>query len=196
MQTFGEMAICAQNSDKKTRNKLADRGYTVMFVGYSEFHENDVYKFWNLATNRTLISRYVIWLNKTYSEHMDITKVNIMTSEVEEEEDGGEQEPNEEQEGPFDLPSTVEENHTESLVDATATAKPSIIPVPRSTRELRSLSYGTVGPAQKKLSRELRGPQSKNIYIAYINKQVKADIQDKEYLMLGAAFNSISGFDD
>jgi hypothetical protein len=76
IRTFGEMAIVARHSDKKIRNKLADRGNTVMFVGYSEFHEKDVYKFWHLATNKALISRDVIWLNKTFSDHMDITKVN------------------------------------------------------------------------------------------------------------------------
>jgi Reverse transcriptase (RNA-dependent DNA polymerase) len=53
-----------------------------------------------------------------------------------------------------------------------------------------------VGPVPKKLSSKLRGLQSNNIQIAYINKQVKADIQDKEYFMLAAAFNSIAPFDD
>jgi hypothetical protein len=76
------MAIVARHSNKKIRNKLADRGNTVMFVGYSEFHEKDMYKFWYLATNKTLISRDVIWISKTYSDHMDITKVNFMISEV------------------------------------------------------------------------------------------------------------------
>jgi hypothetical protein len=49
--------------------------------------------------------------------------------------------------------------------------------------------------APKKLSRELRGLQSNNIHIEYINKQVKEDIQDNEYLMIAAAFKSIAGFD-
>jgi hypothetical protein len=150
MRTFGEMAIVARQSDKKIRNKLADRGNTVMFFRYSEFHEKDVYKFWHLATNKALISRDAIWLNKIYSDHMDITKVNYMTTEVEEAECGEEEEPNEDQEEPFDLPS-VEEAHSELLIDTTVTDKPSIIPVPypKSTRELRSLSYGTIGPAPK-----------------------------------------------
>jgi hypothetical protein len=65
MRTFGEMAIVARHSDKKIRSKLADRGNTVMFVGYSEFHEKDVYKFWHFETKKALISRNVIWLNKT-----------------------------------------------------------------------------------------------------------------------------------
>jgi hypothetical protein len=55
MRTFEEMAIVARYSDKKIRNKLADRGNTVMFVGYAEFHEKDVYKFWHVSTNKTLL---------------------------------------------------------------------------------------------------------------------------------------------
>jgi hypothetical protein len=61
---------------------------------------------------------------------------------------------------------------------------------------LRSLSYGTFGPAPKKLSRELKGLQIRNVRIAYISRQTKKDILDKEYLMLGAAVNSVAGFDD
>jgi hypothetical protein len=109
MRTFGEMAIVARHSDKKIRNKLADRGNTVMFVGYAEFHEKDIYKFWHFFTNKTLMSRDVIWLNKTYSDHMDITKVNFVTSEIKaEEEVEDEDEQYAEQEGTFDIPSTTE----------------------------------------------------------------------------------------
>jgi hypothetical protein len=156
-----------------------------MFVGYSEFHEKDVYKLWNLATNKTLISRDVIWLNKTYYDHMDITKVKFMTSKVVEKEHEEEEEPSEEQEGLFDLPSKTEEEHTELLIYTTPTDKPYRIPIPypRANRVLRSLTYGTIGPVPKNLSRELRGLQSNNIHIAYINKQVMADIKDKEYLI-------------
>jgi hypothetical protein len=76
MRTFGEMAIVARHSVKKIRNKLADPGNIVMF------DEKDVCKFWHLSTNKPLMSRDVIWLNKTYSDHMDITKGNFVTSEV------------------------------------------------------------------------------------------------------------------
>jgi hypothetical protein len=99
MRTFREIAIVARHSEKKIRKKLADRGNTVISVGYSEFNEKDVYKFLHLATKKALISRDVIWINKTYSDYMDITKVNYITTEVEEEEGGEEEEPNEEQEG-------------------------------------------------------------------------------------------------
>jgi hypothetical protein len=40
----------------------------------------------NISTRKTLMSRDVIWLNKTYSEHMEITEKDFVSSEVEEEE--------------------------------------------------------------------------------------------------------------
>jgi hypothetical protein len=50
MQSFGEMLIIARHSNKKVRNKLAGRVNTVMFIGYSDTHEKDVYTFLNIAT--------------------------------------------------------------------------------------------------------------------------------------------------
>jgi hypothetical protein len=68
MRTFGEMAIIARHSDKKIRNMLADIGNTVMFVGYSNNHEKDVYQFMNISKKKNVkFSRDVICLNKTYS---------------------------------------------------------------------------------------------------------------------------------
>jgi hypothetical protein len=85
-----------------------------MFVGYSEFHEKDVYKFWHLATNMTLISRDVVWFNRTYSDHQNkLHKRNRMKN----------------RKVFFDIPSTAEEDYTELLIDTTAT-KPPIVPVP------------------------------------------------------------------
>jgi hypothetical protein len=73
------------------------------------------------------MSRDFIWLNQNYSEHMDITKVIFVTSEIEaEEEIVDEDEQYAEQEGTFDLPSTTEEDHTELLVDTPTTTKPGI----------------------------------------------------------------------
>jgi hypothetical protein len=54
MSTFGEIAIIARHSDKKIRNIIADRGNTVILVGYSNILENDVYLFMNVATKKTL----------------------------------------------------------------------------------------------------------------------------------------------
>jgi hypothetical protein len=83
---------------------------------------------------------------------MDITKVYLVSSEIEAEElVEDEEEQYAEQERTFDFPSTPEEDHTELLVDTTTTVKPSSVPVsyPKSTRDLSSLSYGTIGPASK-----------------------------------------------
>jgi hypothetical protein len=64
---------------------LADFGNTIMFIGYLDTHEKDVYKFKNIAYKKTMMSRDVIWLNKTYSQHMEITQVDFVSSEVEDE---------------------------------------------------------------------------------------------------------------
>jgi hypothetical protein len=68
------------------------------------------------------------------------------------------------------------------------------VPYPKVSRELRSLSYNTIRPAPKRMTRELQGLQS-NIHISYINNQVLPD-HDKEHAMLNATFCSVAGFDD
>jgi hypothetical protein len=78
------------------------------------------------------------------------------------------------------------------IPQATAPIVP--VPYPKVSRELRSLQYGNIGPAPKRMTRELQGFQS-NLHIAYINNQVLPD-HEKEYAMLNAAFNSVAGFDN
>jgi UDP-3-O-[3-hydroxymyristoyl] glucosamine N-acyltransferase len=92
MRTLGEMAIIARHSDKKIRSKLADRGNTVMIVLYSNIHEKDVYQFMNIAAKKTMFSRDVIWLNKTYSQNMGISPVDYVSSDVEAEDEDMEEE--------------------------------------------------------------------------------------------------------
>jgi hypothetical protein len=86
MRSFGEMDIIARHSENEIRNKLAQQGNTVMFVGYLNINEKDVYQFMNIATKKTMFSREVIWLNKTYSKHLGISQVYFITSLLEEEE--------------------------------------------------------------------------------------------------------------
>jgi hypothetical protein len=78
MRSIGEMTIVARHSDKICFEK------TVIFIGYSNHHEQDVYKFLSIHTKKPIISREVIWLNKTYSQHMEITQVEFTASEEEE----------------------------------------------------------------------------------------------------------------
>jgi hypothetical protein len=175
MRSFGEMAFVAKHSDKKARNKLADRGNTVIFIGYSDHHEKDVYKFLNIHTEKPIFSRDVILLNKTFSQHMGITQVEFTASDEEEAVDTEEKEITEE-EGLFGPPQPVTiDDHIEHQVDVSdKVPNPQLIPVPypRGSRKLRSLNYGyTLAP--KRLTRDLKGLQSGNIHVAYINRQIK-----------------------
>jgi hypothetical protein len=81
MRSFGEMSLVARHSDTKARNKLAGCGNSVIFIGYSDHHEKDVYNLLNVHTKKPIFSRDVIWLNKTYSQHMERTQVEITASE-------------------------------------------------------------------------------------------------------------------
>jgi hypothetical protein len=155
MRTFGEMAIIARDSDKKIRSKLSDRGNTVMFVGYSDIHEKDVYQFMNIETKKTMFSREVIWLNKptrsTWGYLKWITcQVKWKDMEVEEayELEG---------EGHVGPPPTItKEDHIEQLMDVPkGTTTPTIVaPYPTSTTQLRSF----VVHALKKMSKSTEQP--------------------------------------
>jgi hypothetical protein len=62
-------------------------------------------------------------------------------------------------------------------MDVPDTTKTAIVsPYPKSTKELIHLSCGTIGPAPKKMSTELRSLQGNNV--AYINKQVLPESKD------------------
>ena len=70
MHIFGEVAMVAYRN--KIKGKLADRGLPVLFIGYSENHSPDVYQFYKLETRATIESRDVIWINKNYTEYMEL----------------------------------------------------------------------------------------------------------------------------
>ena len=63
MRTFGEMAVVAIHEGKKMRSKLDNRRKTFMFVGYTEDHAGDVYRFLNIHTKGIIMNRDVRWLN-------------------------------------------------------------------------------------------------------------------------------------
>jgi hypothetical protein len=111
------MAIVARHSDKRARNKFADCGNTVIFIGCSDHHEKDVYKFQNIHKKKPISSGDIIWLNKTYSQHMGITQVKFTASEHEEAVDA-EGEEISEKEGLFGPPQPVTiDDHIENQVD-------------------------------------------------------------------------------
>jgi len=65
LQVFGKLAI-----DKvlNTTNKLSDRGMKAIFVGYTDKHAGNVYRFINSNTNKIILSRDVKWLERKYGD--------------------------------------------------------------------------------------------------------------------------------
>ena len=54
------------------KSNLEDQIITRMFLEYSQNHVGSTYCMLNLCTKRIVISRGVIWLNKTYGEYISI----------------------------------------------------------------------------------------------------------------------------
>ena len=48
------------------KEKLEDRGKTCMFLGYAQNHTGGTYHMLNLRPKRIVLSRTMIWLNKSY----------------------------------------------------------------------------------------------------------------------------------
>jgi hypothetical protein len=65
LRNFGEIGVMANHADKTIRAKLADQGKVAMLLGYPDSHANDNYRMWNLKTERMILSRDVLWLNKS-----------------------------------------------------------------------------------------------------------------------------------
>ena len=55
-----------------------------MFLGYAKDHAEDVFRFLNLETNRVILSRDVIWLNKFVNPEITNTEEprEVLTSEL------------------------------------------------------------------------------------------------------------------
>jgi hypothetical protein len=111
-----------------------------------------------------MISRDVIGLNKTYSQHMGISEVDFILSDVELEDEDMEEKEAYELEGEVHVipqPTISEDDHIEQLMDVPETTlSPTIVaPYPTSTRQLRS----SVVHAPKKMSMEIRSLQSNHV---------------------------------
>ena len=68
LRSFGEIGIVFDYKGKKMRKKLEDRGFASIFVGYAPNHSGDVYRMFNLVTNRVLVTRDVKFLGKYYGK--------------------------------------------------------------------------------------------------------------------------------
>ena len=69
MKTFGEMAVVAIHEGNKMRSKFDNRRKTFMFVGYAEDQAGDVYRFLNIHTKRSIMSRDDRWLKMIWKHY-------------------------------------------------------------------------------------------------------------------------------
>ena len=72
LQSFGEICVTVDTSNKAGRTKLDTRGRLCMFMGYSTHHGGDMYRFLHLKTNHVIYSRDVQWLGKMWNEFYSI----------------------------------------------------------------------------------------------------------------------------
>ena len=56
-----------------------------MFLGYPEHHSEDVYRFLNLKTNKTVMSKDIKWLKMSYGEYSKKKKLNELIIDLKEE---------------------------------------------------------------------------------------------------------------
>ena len=68
MHPFGELAVIENNSKRKMRNKLDNRGRICIYLDGAANHSTEVGRFLNLETNGIIMSRDITWLVKTYGE--------------------------------------------------------------------------------------------------------------------------------
>ena len=72
LREFGTIAVLTTKTP--VIGKLEDRGTTAMFVGYSNNHPSDTYRFINLRTKKLIMSRDYRWLEKSWAQYHNITK--------------------------------------------------------------------------------------------------------------------------
>ena len=76
LQTFGEICVTMDTSNKVGRLKLNTRGRLCMFMGYSTQHAGEVYRFLHMKTNHIIYSQDVQWLGKLWHEFFCILKMH------------------------------------------------------------------------------------------------------------------------
>jgi Reverse transcriptase (RNA-dependent DNA polymerase) len=77
LKIFGEIGVVENGANRKMRAKLEDRGRPCMYLGRAQNHSSDTFRFLNLSTNKIIISRNVVWLNKVYGEWKGLTSTNL-----------------------------------------------------------------------------------------------------------------------
>jgi len=125
LRAFGEIAIIKDH--EKIKEKLTDRGKVAMFLGYPKSSSTETFRFLNLKTMKTGLSRDVIWINKNYGSWKGLTSSNTTPLDDDDEEEEEEE-------------AAVTADH--KIIDTpndTATQEQ------RATRELRKLQFTSGG---------------------------------------------------
>jgi len=69
LQVFGKLAIVKVLNPT---NKLSNKGMKAIFVGYTEKHAGNMYRFINPSTNKIVLSRDVKWLVRKYCDEKNV----------------------------------------------------------------------------------------------------------------------------
>ena len=132
LRTFGEIGIIYDTN--KIKSKLKDRGNPAMFIGYSNDHTSNVYKF--LAENNYMImSRNVTWVNKSYGDYHNLEANAIQINEMIDTNDMMDDESDESIKSDEDLPDDpMSEDEENELIERIPTKRTSGL-----SRELRNM---------------------------------------------------------
>jgi hypothetical protein len=74
LQVFGDMAVVGYHYNRKIRSKMDAKGATVMYLGLAKDHNSDTHWFFNLQTNRVVLSCNVRWLEKAFQTKQTISQ--------------------------------------------------------------------------------------------------------------------------
>ena len=97
------------------RGKLENHGRTCVFVGYADKHAGDVYRMLNLKTNKIIMSRDILWLNKTFGEYFEIKKTHMIVIDNDDEDDDEENRENENEEENENPQENLQESDDEGI---------------------------------------------------------------------------------
>ena len=67
-RTIGEMVVV--RSITTVKSKIEDQRKTFMLLGYSKIHTGGTYRMSNIRIKCIILSRDIIWFNKTYREYI------------------------------------------------------------------------------------------------------------------------------
>jgi hypothetical protein len=68
---FREMGTCLDPTKQKVKGKLVIKGPLCTMSGAAVDHSKDTCRILNIQTKKVIITRYILWLNKTYGSYFN-----------------------------------------------------------------------------------------------------------------------------